>query len=112
MADKGPYGKVRGGKMKEGTPELCRPGTMPGGNSELNRGSGMPPSNPELCRPGIMPNTMPELDRGKGVGAYGASLVDRTAQNERARETPYDVATGPVSDTNLIPGHKRMAGMP
>jgi hypothetical protein len=101
MADKGPYGKVRGGKMKEGCPELCRPGTMPSGNRELNRGNTSVPSNPELCRPGRMAATMREL------GDFSTpSMVDRTAENERAR---VDIYGQPV---NMIPGHKKMAGMP
>ena len=100
--DKGPY-KRRGGKMKEGTPELCRSGSMPSGNSELRRGTGMLPVNSELCRPGKIPATMPEIDRG---GFSGGSLVDRTAQNEAAKEDYMDQTTA------FIPGHKIMAGMP
>lgn len=102
MADKGPYGKPRGGKMKDGTPELCRPATRPTGNRELNRGSEMPSANPELCRPGSIPATMPEIDRG---GFSGGSFVDRTSQNEAMAESTYDQG-------DFIPEHKRMAGMP
>jgi hypothetical protein len=102
MADKGPY-RRGGGKIREGTPELCRKGGMPSGNQELNRGSGMPPVSSELCRPGKIPATMPELDRG---GFSGGSFVDRTAQNEAARSDWAD------HTTDFIPGHKRMAGMP
>jgi hypothetical protein len=120
MADKGPYGKaswnparkvatnqdgrlMRGGKMKFGTPELCRSGAGAPGNSELRRGSGMPPVNPELCRPGVMPNTMPELDRGM---ARPLTFQDNTARNERMLENIYD------QDNDLLTGHKQMAGMP
>jgi hypothetical protein len=108
MADKGPYGKVRGGKMKEGTPELCRSGTMPPGSSELNRGAGSVPGNSELCRPGTMPATMPELDRR---GFRGGPFVDRTSENERMVCDGYNKATGGSSDSDLTPGHKKMAGM-
>lgn len=118
MADKGPYGKAswnpgrrvatkgpyRGGKMKDGTPELCRAGNGTSGSPELRRGSGgMPPANPELCRPGRMPATMPEVDRG---GFQGMPFVDNTARNEQILENHYD------EDNDLITGHKQMAGMP
>lgn len=105
MADKGPFGNNpwKPGRKVAANPELCRPGKMPSGNRELNRGSGMPPANPELCRPGVIPATMPEIDRGK---FSGGSLVDRTSQNEAMGESCYD------STSNFIPGHKIMAGMP
>lgn len=89
--------KSRGGK--EGTPELCRPGSMPPGSAELHRGGG-PPDNPELFRRGSIAPTMPEL----GGMFRPQNFVDRIKENERKKEDSYE--------TGLVAGHKRMAGMP
>ena|SRR5580692_3316275 len=103
MADKGPYGKAawNPGRKVHANHELCRVGSMPPGNSELNRGNTSVPANSELCRPGKMSATMKEL------GDFSTpSLKDRTAENERAREDIYG------QPPDMIPGHKKMAGMP
>lgn len=61
--------------------------------SELERG-GSPPNSSELFRPGGM-----------------EGFKDRTREIAKATQNNFDRATGGTSDADLIPGHKRMAGM-
>jgi hypothetical protein len=97
----------RGGKMKEGTPELCRSGKAKRTMPEINRGGDQPNSS-ELFRPGQIPATMPEIDRGRFAGG---KFVNRIRENEQMQEMAFDKVAG-SSETDLTPGHKRMAGMP
>ena len=43
-------------------------------------------------------------------GFTGMAFVDRTKQNEAAREASLEAISGNSYET--LPGHKRMAGMP
>jgi hypothetical protein len=97
----------RGGKMKEGTPELCRSGKAKRTMPEINRGGDQPNSS-ELFRPGSTPATMPEIDRGRFAGR---NFVNRIRQNEQMPTMAYDSVSG-TDEAAMTPGHKRMAGMP